>query len=190
MTKRKRPSELGKGIKRRSDPDLFSVNGAAIALNRATRTVAKALRDVPPAERRSGLKLWRMKDIVAAINANTHAPIGDGVAAGAGGAVSSGAMAKYGELAAERARLAHAKAQREELELGRLLGKYALVDDMIKVVARDYAVVREQMLSLAEIIADSLTPHCAEDRAIDGRVREVLENLSSPRVHAGQDGWR
>jgi hypothetical protein len=60
---------------RASSEDLFSISGASDALGRSRRTVAKALAGVKPAVKRSGLKLWRMKTIISAINNNTEAPL-------------------------------------------------------------------------------------------------------------------
>jgi hypothetical protein len=60
---------------RASSPDLFSVSAASDALGRSRRTVTKALAHVKPAKIVSGLKLWRLKDVIAAINRNTQAPL-------------------------------------------------------------------------------------------------------------------
>jgi hypothetical protein len=61
--------------KRGSDENLFSVSGAADALNRSRRTVAKALAGVKPDAVRSGLALWRMSRIIEAVNTRTEAPL-------------------------------------------------------------------------------------------------------------------
>jgi hypothetical protein len=61
--------------KRGSDENLFSVSGAADALDRSRRTVAKALKGIPPDAVRSGLSLWRMQTIIHAVNTRTQAPI-------------------------------------------------------------------------------------------------------------------
>jgi hypothetical protein len=60
---------------RGSSENLFSISGAADALNRSRRTVTKALANVKPAAIRHGLKLWRIADIIAAINNHTEAPL-------------------------------------------------------------------------------------------------------------------
>jgi hypothetical protein len=62
-------------VKRGSDENLFSVNGAADALRRTRRTVSRALEGVKPDTIRSGLKLSRMSTIVEALNTRTQAPI-------------------------------------------------------------------------------------------------------------------
>jgi hypothetical protein len=62
-------------VKRGSDENLFSVNGASEALGRTRRTISRALQDVKPDASRSGLKLWSMRKIVDAVNRNTQAPL-------------------------------------------------------------------------------------------------------------------
>jgi hypothetical protein len=62
-------------VKRGSDAPLFSISGASEALSRSRRTITHALANVRPAKIVSGLKLWHMRDVVAAVNANTQAPI-------------------------------------------------------------------------------------------------------------------
>jgi hypothetical protein len=61
--------------KRVSDENLFSVNAAADALGRTRRTVTRAMDGVPANAVRKGVKLWRMRTIVAMINQRTQAPI-------------------------------------------------------------------------------------------------------------------
>jgi hypothetical protein len=60
---------------RGSSENLFSISGASDAIGRSRRTVAKALANVKPDAIRSGLKLWSMAKIIAAVNANTEAPL-------------------------------------------------------------------------------------------------------------------
>jgi hypothetical protein len=60
---------------RGSSEDLFSISAAADALDRTRRTVTRALEGVKPDKVQSGLKLWRMKRIIEAVNSNTQAPI-------------------------------------------------------------------------------------------------------------------
>ena len=62
---------------RTSSPDLFSINAAADALGRTRRTVTRALKHTKPDSVESGLKKWKMKTIVSAIDRNTQAPIND-----------------------------------------------------------------------------------------------------------------
>ena len=60
---------------RGSSENLFSISAASDALKRSRRTITKALASVKPAAVRSGLKLWRMADIIDAVNRNTQVPI-------------------------------------------------------------------------------------------------------------------
>jgi len=60
---------------RGSSENLFSINGAAEALGRTRRTISRALADIPADAVRSGLKLWTMKKIIAAVNERTQAPV-------------------------------------------------------------------------------------------------------------------
>jgi hypothetical protein len=59
----------------KSENHLFSISDAAEALGRTRRTIKHALQGVKPDMIKSGLKLWSMKRIIAAVNANTQAPI-------------------------------------------------------------------------------------------------------------------
>jgi hypothetical protein len=61
--------------KRSSDEDLFSISGAADALQRSRRTISKAMKDVTPDAVRSGLSLWKIGKIIEMVNARTEAPI-------------------------------------------------------------------------------------------------------------------
>jgi hypothetical protein len=61
--------------KRGSSENLFSISGASEALGRSRRTITRALADVQADAVRSGLKLWRMQKIIAAVNTRTAAPI-------------------------------------------------------------------------------------------------------------------
>jgi hypothetical protein len=61
--------------KRGSSENLFSISGASEALNRSRRTITRAMANIPADKIESGLKLWTMAKIVAAVNANTQAPI-------------------------------------------------------------------------------------------------------------------
>jgi hypothetical protein len=60
---------------RQSSDGLFSVSASSEILGRSRRTISHALQGVKPDAIRSGLKLWKMKRIVEAINSNTQAPI-------------------------------------------------------------------------------------------------------------------
>ena len=60
---------------RKSSPDLFSINAASEALSRSRRTVSRALKNTKPDGIESGLKKWKMKTIISAIDRNTQAPI-------------------------------------------------------------------------------------------------------------------
>ena len=62
-------------IEARLKREFVSISGARDELSRSRRTVAKALADVPADAVRSGLKLWKTSKIIAAIDANTRAPI-------------------------------------------------------------------------------------------------------------------
>jgi hypothetical protein len=60
---------------RASSENLFSISAASDAIGRSRRTISRALANVRPAKIRSGLKLWRMADIIDAVNRNTEAPL-------------------------------------------------------------------------------------------------------------------
>ena len=60
---------------RGSDENLFSINGAALAISRSRRTIAKALDGVLPDAIRHGLPVWRMRVIIDNLNNNTQAPL-------------------------------------------------------------------------------------------------------------------
>jgi hypothetical protein len=60
---------------RASSENLFSISAASDALKRSRRTITKALTNVRPSSTRHGLKLWKMADIIEAVNRNTMAPV-------------------------------------------------------------------------------------------------------------------
>jgi hypothetical protein len=60
---------------RGSDENLFSINGAALAISRSRRTIAKALDGVPPDAIRHGLPVWRMQTIIDNVNKRTQATL-------------------------------------------------------------------------------------------------------------------
>jgi hypothetical protein len=68
--------------KRGSSENLFSISAASTALNRARRTISRAMDGVAPDAVRHGLKLWRMQKIVDNVNRKTQAPILETVQAG------------------------------------------------------------------------------------------------------------
>jgi hypothetical protein len=58
--------------------DLFSINSAADILSRTRRTVTRALRGIPAADTNAaGMKRWRLKTIVTALNDHSGAPVLD-----------------------------------------------------------------------------------------------------------------
>jgi len=61
--------------KRGSDENLFSISGAADALGRSRRTIARAMAGVKPDAVRSGLSLWKMRKVIEMVNTRTQAPI-------------------------------------------------------------------------------------------------------------------
>jgi phage terminase Nu1 subunit (DNA packaging protein) len=188
MTKKKQTP-----TKRGSDADLFSISGAHVALNRARRTVERALHGIPPAEVRSGLKLWHMRDIVDAINTRTNAPL-DGSSTNAQPTQS----ANYA-LANSRSRLAEVQAQKAELEVGVMSRQYVRVEVVMKAFERQLYVMRERLLNIPGATAYKLEPHSPHDRgAIELILRDVLyeamEDISDPawmeRAMAERSGKR
>jgi hypothetical protein len=61
--------------KRGSDENLFSISGAADALQRSRRTISKAMKNVTPDAVRSGLSLWKIGKIIEMVNTRTEAPV-------------------------------------------------------------------------------------------------------------------
>jgi hypothetical protein len=179
MTTKK--TKKANSTKRGSDADLFSVSGASVALNRARRTVERALFNVPPAEIRSGLKVWHMRTIIEAINANTNAPI---TPSGGVATAPASQTANY-DLARSRATLAQQQALKAGIEAGILSGQYWKAETVQKVWSEGFFVHRERMLSIPGAVADKLTFFTMEDRAaveliLRDVVYEALENLSDP----------
>jgi hypothetical protein len=99
------------------------------------------------------------------------------VAAGRGG-IDSGEM-----LSHERALLA--KEQREAMTLKNAIsrGEYLVADVVKRMLTGTFTTMRERALTLPGKVADSLTPHCEEDRGVIGEILrlevfELLEGLS------------
>jgi hypothetical protein len=91
-------------------------------------------------------------------------------------------------LSAQRAKLATAQTvaveRRNAVDAGDLVSIAVVRRDL----EADFAVMREISLSLPGKVADSLTPHCAEDRGViteilRREIREMLENLSDPKSY-------
>ncbi len=181
-------------LKRGSDANLFSVSGASEALDRSRRTITRALQGVKPDATRSGLKLWSMKRIVAAVNNNTQAPIlGESVS---GEKVMSGRLdADGGSLSNQRAKLEAVRTDVATFKLDLMKGGYARLSTIRKVQLEFLNVFRERALNVPGSVSHTLTPHCAEDVfAIEDVLRTEMEqmliDLSSPEFYdrvAAQD---
>lgn len=86
------------------------------------------------------------------------------VAAGRGGNDGAG-------LSKQRTQLQRTKTELAEFRLGLMRGRFVELDVFIRVHEAHLMVFRERCLNIPGAIADSLTPHCAEDRFV---IEDVL----------------
>jgi phage terminase Nu1 subunit (DNA packaging protein) len=100
--------------------------------------------------------------------------------------IASGRGADGGAaLSAKRARLADAQAQAAEFKNAQMQGGFVELPVMKNLLTVMFGIIRERLLSMPGKIADSLTPHCAEDRAtisdtIRTEVHDALTELHDP----------
>jgi phage terminase Nu1 subunit (DNA packaging protein) len=89
-------------------------------------------------------------------------------------------------LSTQRARLATAQAQAAEMKNMAASGQLVSLEAVGRVFDRYVRVFRERCLNVPGSTADSLSPHCAEDRiAIEGILRDqmyaALEDIADPK---------
>jgi hypothetical protein len=100
--------------------------------------------------------------------------------------IAAGRAADGGaSLSAQRSRLAKAQAENAEFKNALAAGRFVDLEIVQRQLEAKLTTMREVALGTPGKIADSLTPHCAEDREaifeiIRGEVYEMLTSLSEP----------
>jgi hypothetical protein len=140
--------------------DAFSITGAADILNRATRTISKALTraGAKPSVIDHGVKKWPMAVIVAAIDAHSGAPINPTNA-------PTGPKSDRLDLSAERALLARQQTEAARMKNAITAGEYvsvkAALDALDALVLRPF---REIILNVPGKVSDAVAAHSELDR--------------------------
>src|SRR5258706_7605432 len=109
----------------------------------------------------------------------------EALAAGRGGE-DGGAL-----LSTQRAKLAAAQANAAEFKNAQMMGDYMPLGVVKKQLETTFMVARERALSTPGKCADSLTPHCKEDREaiheiLRAEIYDMLEDMSDPVAYAAK----
>jgi phage terminase Nu1 subunit (DNA packaging protein) len=179
--------------------DAFSITGASDILNRATRTISKALQraGTKPSVIDSGVKKWRLAQIIDALDRHSEAPINPANA-------SAGAKVGHGDgrldLSSERAKLAVEQTEAARMKNAITAGEYVAVkgavDDCDRFIFRP---MREIILCIPGKCSDAVAMHSELDREavfeiINRECRQALTLMSmigsiidDQAKHAGED---
>jgi phage terminase Nu1 subunit (DNA packaging protein) len=166
--------------------DAFSITGASDILNRATRTISKALQrsGAKPSVVDHGVKKWRLAVIIDALDKHSEAPI-NAASAPAGakaghGADGSGRL----DLSSERAKLAVEQTEAARMKNAITAGEYVAVkgavDDCDRFIFRP---MREIILCIPGKCSDAVAMHSELDREavfeiINRECRQALTLMS------------
>jgi phage terminase Nu1 subunit (DNA packaging protein) len=148
--------------------DAFSITGASDILNRATRTISKALQRSgdKPTVNDHGTKKWPMRVIVAALDKYSEAPI---TATNA----SAGPKTDRLDLSSERAKLAieqtEAAKLKNKIAAGQFVPVKVVVDMLDQLVFRSF---RNTILAMLGKIADRVSTYSSQDRT---EIFEIIE---------------
>jgi phage terminase Nu1 subunit (DNA packaging protein) len=149
---------------------LWSLNALEVETGRDRRTIGKALAGVPRDGTIGKNHAWHLTTALNALDRHDH-PNGRG-----GDAL---------DPAQERARKDRALAIRVELQNAEALGELVRVDDVVKLVTRDFSIVRSRVLAMPSKCA-SLVPASVRGivfKTVDQEVRAALEELSADKAY-------
>jgi phage terminase Nu1 subunit (DNA packaging protein) len=150
--------------------DAFSITGASDILNRATRTISKALQrsGAKPSVVDHGVKKWRLAVIIDALDKHSEAPIN--AASAPAGAKTDGSQRL--DLSSERARLAVEQTAAIKMKNAIASGQYVAVKGIVETVdANIFRPLREIILCIPGKCSDAVAMHSELDR---GAVFEIL----------------
>jgi hypothetical protein len=142
----------------------LTINAASDLIEQDRRKLTRILRHTPPDNKAGGKSRWRLPTIVAALEAAAEG--------------RSGGL----DLTDERATYTREIAARERRKNAEAEGRLVDVDDMVRLQSIDNSVVRERLLSLPGALQGELGVEGAN--AVDGKVREILLELSDPNSYA------
>jgi phage terminase Nu1 subunit (DNA packaging protein) len=150
-------------------PNMFTVSGAAEALERDRATVQRCLRDTKPDLVEGKRQFYKLKTIFNAVLRHEMRTTG-----GPGRSVTD-----------EHTALARARREKVELEVATIKGELVSAETMANLLELEYRVITERLLSIAAVVGDRIEPSDVARRefarqVIDGAVREVLLELSAP----------
>lgn len=149
-------------------PQGWSISALAVEFGRDRRTIALAVRDVAPMERRGKRILYRLAEVAPLI-------LGPG---------------KPGNFDEARARKLTAEAELAEIELAKARAEVVVIAEVAKLVGEDYAAVRAKLLAIPSKLAPQMAiePTEAGCRALLQRaINEALDELVRA-VHGGDEG--
>jgi phage terminase Nu1 subunit (DNA packaging protein) len=146
--------------------DAFSVTGASDILNRATRTISKALQrsGAKPSVIDHGVNKWRLAVIIDALDRFSEAPINPSNAQ-AGAKVGNGDGSQRLDLSSERAKLAieqtAAIKMKNAIASGEFVAVKGVVDNVDTFIFRP---MREIILTIPGKCSDAVAMHSELDR--------------------------
>jgi hypothetical protein len=159
----------------------FSANSLAEQFEIDRGVAVRALRSTKPDATVSGKPQWKIATAAKALE--KHRAKNGGISNSESGGGKS--------LSTQRARLANAQATKAEFQNALACGDYVKVSVMRRFVEVMFNNFREQCLSLAGKVADSLTPYTPQDRsavhaAIKSEVVQMLEGFADPQGVIGR----
>ena len=142
-------------------PRTWSISALAVELGVDRRTIAAAVRDVPPAAPGAKGPEWRLADVLRVMRG------------GASGATP--------DLEEARARKLAAEAELAEIAVAKARGAVVEIDVVARVVSEEYAATRAKLLSLPSKLGPMAaieTSATACQELIERGIVEALEELS------------
>ena len=139
-------------------PQGWSISALAVEFGKDRRTVATAIREVPPMSRKGRVELYRLTDVLPCLIA---AP-------------------KPADLEDAKARKLTAEAELAEIELAKARAEVVVIAEVAKLVGEDYAAVRAKLLAIPSKLAPQMAiePTEAGCRALLQRaINEALDEL-------------
>jgi phage terminase Nu1 subunit (DNA packaging protein) len=188
--------------------DAFSITGASDILNRATRTISKALQrsGAKPTVTDHGVKKWRLAQIIDALDKHSEAPI-NAAGAPAGAKVGNGDGSQRLDLSSERAKLAIEQTAAIKMKNAVASGEYVAVKGAVdRIDALIFRPMREIILCIPGKCSDAVSMHSELHReavfeiinrecraalmlmsVIGGIVDQVKQDAATPASETGSD---
>jgi phage terminase Nu1 subunit (DNA packaging protein) len=150
---------------------LFSVNSAALLIEKDRRTLVAALRGLKPDGFEGRQKRYKLKTLFDALLRHEMRAVGIGGSAN--------------KITDEHAALARARRQKVEMELAERAGRLVDAETMGDLLEKENRNVSERLLGIAVQVSDKIEPTDVERREhvrrlIEVAVHEALLELSAP----------